>query len=355
MCQNSVFEGKGRFVALHQHAVNIIFSSLSFDVKFCFFCELDMPFSDLSLLSGNSNRALAEKIAHCLGRSLSETRIGRFSDGEIRVEIHDNIRGRDVFLIQSTCAPSNDNLMELLILADACKRASSGRITAVLPYYGYARQDRKVASRAPITAKLVADLITAAGVDRVLTVDLHAGQIQGFFDKPVDNLFALPLLVREMEQFCDKEHIIVSPDAGGVERARSFATKLDIGLAIVDKRRASPNEAEVMHLIGNVAGKKAILVDDMIDTAGTLTKAAEAVMSHGAHSVMAVATHAVLSGPAIQRINDSLLDSVLVTDSIPLGEKSDLTSKIQTTTVASLIAEAIYAIHNNASVSRLFY
>ena len=314
-----------------------------------------MPFSDLSLLSGNSNRGLAEKIAHCLGRSLSDTRIGRFSDGEIRVEIHDNIRGRDVFLIQSTCAPCNDNLMELLILADACKRASSGRITAVLPYYGYARQDRKVASRAPITAKLVADLITASGVDRVLTVDLHAGQIQGFFDKPVDNLFALPLLVREMERFCDKEHIIVSPDAGGVERARAFAKKLDLGLAIVDKRRSSPNEAEVMHLIGNVQGKKAILVDDMIDTAGTLTKAAEAVMAHGAKSVMAVATHAVLSGPAIERINESPLNSVLVTDSIPLGEKSLQTSKIETTTVATLIAEAIYAIHNNASVSRLFY
>ena len=328
---------------------------LPFGIGSYLFCGWDMPFSDLSLLSGNSNRGLAEKIAHCLGRSLSDTRIGRFSDGEIRVEIHDNIRGRDVFLIQSTCAPCNDNLMELLILADACKRASSGRITAVLPYYGYARQDRKVASRAPITAKLVADLITAAGVDRVLTVDLHAGQIQGFFDKPVDNLFALPLLVREMEKFCDKEHIIVSPDAGGVERARSFAKKLDIGLAIVDKRRSSPNEAEVMHLIGNVQGKKAILVDDMIDTAGTLTKAAEAVMVHGAQSVMAVATHAVLSGPAIERINMSPLDSVLVTDSIPLGEKSVHTSKIETTTVAALIAEAIYAIHNNASVSRLFY
>ena len=251
-----------------------------------------MAFSDLALLSGNSNRGLAEKIAHCLGRSLSNTRVGQFSDGEIRVEIHDNIRGRDVFLIQSTCAPCNDNLMEMLIMADACKRASAGRITAVIPYYGYARQDRKVASRAPITAKLVADLITTAGVDRVLTVDLHAGQIQGFFNKPVDNLFALPLLVRELEKVCDKESIIVSPDAGGVERARSFAKKLDIGLAIVDKRRSAPNEAAVMHLIGNVEGKKAILVDDMIDTAGTLTKAAEAVMKHGAQSVMAAATHA---------------------------------------------------------------
>ena len=314
-----------------------------------------MAFSDLALLSGNSNRGLAEKIAHCLGRSLSNTRVGQFSDGEIRVEIHDNIRGRDVFIIQSTCDPCNDNLMEMLILADACKRASAGRITAVIPYYGYARQDRKVASRAPITAKLVADLITTAGIDRVLTVDLHAGQIQGFFNRPVDNLFALPLLVRELEKVCDKESIIVSPDAGGVERARSFAKKLDVGLAIVDKRRSAPNEAAVMHLIGNVEGKKAILVDDMIDTAGTLTKAAEAVMDHGAQSVMAAATHAVLSGPAIDRISHSSLSSVLVTDSIPLELKSEQCSKLQVTSVSALIAEAIHAIHNNASVSRLFY
>ena len=240
-------------------------------------------------------------------------------------------------------------------MADACKRASAGRITAVIPYYGYARQDRKVASRAPITAKLVADLITTAGIDRVLTVDLHAGQIQGFFNKPVDNLFALPLLVRELEKVCDEESIIVSPDAGGVERARAFAKKLDIGLAIVDKRRAAPNEAAVMHLIGNVEGKKAILVDDMIDTAGTLTKAAEAVMEHGAQSVMAAATHAVLSGPAIERINGSSLSSVLVTDSIPLEVKSGHCEKLQATSVSTLIAEAIHAIHNNSSVSRLFY
>jgi len=315
---------------------------------------LDMAFTELSLLSGNSNRALAEKIAGALGRSLNNTRVGRFSDGEIRVEIHDNIRGRDVFIIQSTCSPCNDNLMEMLIMSDACKRASAGRITAVIPYYGYARQDRKVASRAPITAKLVADLISTAGVDRVLTVDLHAGQIQGFFDRPVDNLFALPLLVRELENVCDQNSIIVSPDAGGVERARSFAKKLNVGLAIVDKRRSAPNEAAVMHLIGNVEGKKAILVDDMIDTAGTLTKAAKAVMSHGAESVIAVATHAVLSGPAIERLNDSPLQSIIVTDSLPLEDKSQQCSKLQVASISTLIADAIHAIHNNSSVSRLF-
>ena len=313
-----------------------------------------MFYSELSLLSGNANKALAQRIAQSLGLSLSETRVGRFSDGEIRVEIHDNIRGRDVFLIQSTCAPSNDNLMELLIMADACKRASAGRLTAVIPYYGYARQDRKVASRAPITAKLVADLITTAGMDRVLTVDLHAGQIQGFFDRPVDNLFALPLLVRELEKICTENSIIVSPDAGGVERARAFAKKLNLGLAIVDKRRSSPNEADVMHIIGNVEGKDAILVDDMIDTAGTLTKAAVAIMAHGAKSVRACATHAVLSGPAIDRLNGSPLEEIIVTDSIPLEEKCISCPKIQVTSVSTLIAEAIQAIHNNASVSRLF-
>ena len=245
--------------------------------------------------------------------------------------------------------------MELLIMADACKRASAGRLTAVIPYYGYARQDRKVASRAPITAKLVADLITTAGMDRVLTVDLHAGQIQGFFDRPVDNLFALPLLVSELKNYCDEDSIIVSPDAGGVERARSFAKKLNVGLAIVDKRRSAPNEADVMHMIGNVHGKKAILVDDMIDTAGTLTKAAAAIMAHGAKSVMACATHGVLSGPALDRLNDSCLSKVIITDSIPMENNSQQCPKLQISSVSSLIAEAIHAIHNNASVSRLFY
>ncbi len=313
-----------------------------------------MPLSEMMLLSGNAHKELATDISKSLNTTLGEARVGRFSDGEVRVEILENIRGRDVFLIQPVCAPTNDNLMELLIMADACKRASAGRLTAVIPYYGYARQDRKVASRAPITAKLVADLLTTAGMTRVLTVDLHAGQIQGFFDMPVDNLFSLPLLVNELRKVRTDNTVIVSPDAGGVERARSYAKKLNAGLAIVDKRRANPNEAEVMHIIGNVTGKNAILVDDMIDTAGTLTKAANAIMSHGAETVSAAATHGVLSGPALGRIMESSLSKVWIMDTIPVEGKAIECPKIEVVSIAGLIGEAIQAIHDNASISRLF-
>ena len=264
--------------------------------------------SEIKIFSGNANTSFAKAIADFLDLNVGRAKVGRFSDGEIQVEISDNVRGRDVFVIQPTCAPVNDHLMELLILADACKRASAGRITAVIPYYGYSRQDRKVAPRAPISAKLVADLISAAGVDRVLTMDLHAGQIQGFFDIPVDNLYSSPTLAEHARLSLPTENlVVVSPDAGGVERARSFAKRLNAGLAIVDKRRSGPNVAEVMHLIGDVSGKNAIIVDDMIDTAGTLAKAAEAVIQAGAIKVFAVATHAVLSGPALERIASSRL------------------------------------------------
>jgi len=311
--------------------------------------------SDIKIFTGNANPALTEKIAHALGTRVQSAKVGRFSDGEINVELAENVRGRDVFLVQPTCAPANDHLMELLILADACKRASAGRITAVLPYYGYARQDRKARPRVPITAKLVADLLSTSGMDRILTMELHAGQIQGFFDIPVDNLFSSPLLCEAIAKSVPIEgSVIVSPDAGGVERARSFAKRLGCGLAIIDKRRPGPNEAEIMHIVGDVRGKVAIIVDDMIDTAGTLTKAAAAVKNAGATSVHAAATHPVLSGPAVSRINDSVLESVIVTDSIPLSENGRASAKIRTVSVAHLFADAIRAIHHHDSVSRLF-
>ena len=311
--------------------------------------------SEIKIFSGNANPHFAKAIADFLDLNVGRAKVGRFSDGEIQVEISDNVRGRDVFLIQPTCAPVNDHLMEVLILADACKRASAGRITAVIPYYGYSRQDRKVAPRAPISAKLVADLISAAGVDRVLTMDLHAGQIQGFFDIPVDNLYSSPTLAEHARASLPTENlVVVSPDAGGVERARSFAKRLNAGLAIVDKRRSGPNVAEVMHLIGDVTGKNAIIVDDMIDTAGTLAKAAEAVMNEGALKVFAVATHAVLSGPALERIAGSVLSKVIVTDTIPLGSSSGGIEKIEVVSVAEAFGEAIRAIHHHDSVSRLF-
>lgn len=312
-------------------------------------------FGEITLFSGNANPDLAEKICQRLGIPLGEARVGRFSDGEIRVEIEQNVRGRDVFLIQPTCSPCNDNLMELLIMAEACRRSSAGRITAVMPYFGYARQDRKVQPRAPITARLVADLIQATGIGRVLTMDLHAGQIQGFFDIPVDNLYAQPLLYRFLrESLVDGDTVIVSPDAGGVERARSYAKRLKTQLAIIDKRRSGPNEAEVMHIIGEVRGRRAVLVDDMVDTAGTLTKGAEAVKKHGAESAFAVATHPVLSGPAIERIEKSVFERVIVTDTIPLSEAAKRCEKIQVLSVASLFAEAIRAVHFDDSISRLF-
>jgi ribose-phosphate pyrophosphokinase len=257
--------------------------------------------------------------------------------------------------VQPTCAPTNDHIMELLILADACKRASAGRITAVVPYYGYSRQDRKVAPRAPISAKLVADLITTAGIQRVVTMDLHAGQIQGFFDIPVDNLFGTPTLSEHIARNINTQNaVVVSPDAGGVERARGFAKRIGASIAIIDKRRSGPNKAEVMHLVGDVRDKTAIIVDDMIDTAGTLQKAAQAVQDNGAAAVYAVATHAVLSGPAVQRISESVLQKVFVTDTIPLSEQAAACAKIATVPVGRVLAEAIRSIHGNDSVSRLF-
>ncbi len=311
--------------------------------------------SEIKLLTGNANPRLATAIAEYLDIQLGRASVGRFSDGEINVEIADNVRGRDVFLIQPTCAPANDHLMELLILGDACKRSSAGRITAVMPYYGYARQDRKVAPRAPISAKLVADLLSRAGVDRVLTMELHAGQIQGFFDIPVDNLYSSARLSAHVDRELRLDNcVVVSPDAGGVERARAFAKRLKAGLAIIDKRRSGPNVAEVMHLIGDVEGRTAILVDDMIDTAGTLCGAAKAVKDHGATKVYAVATHPVLSGPAVQRIKDSVLDRVFVTDTVPLRPEALACEKLDVVSVANIFAEAIRAIHHDDSVSRLF-
>ncbi len=312
-------------------------------------------YGELTLFTGNANPELAQKISDQLGVRLGSARVGRFSDGEIRVEIHQNVRGRDVFLIQSTCAPSNDNLMELLIMAEACKRSSAGRITAVVPYFGYARQDRKVQPRAPITARLMADLMQAAGIERVLTMDLHAGQIQGFFDIPVDNLYAQPLLYRRIREYvAGKDCTVVSPDAGGVERARSYAKYLGSQLAIIDKRRSRPNEAEVLHIVGDVEGRLAVLIDDMIDTAGTLTKGGKAVHAHGAKGVIAASSHAVLSGPAIERISSSVFERIIVTDTIPLRAEAIECGRIEVISVAPLFAEAIRAVHFNDSISRLF-
>jgi ribose-phosphate pyrophosphokinase len=308
------------------------------------------------ILSGNANRPLAQKISDRLGKPLGHCEVRRFSDGEVFVEIQENVRGRDVYVIQSTCRPANDTLMELLIMIDALKRASAKEITAVVPYYGYARQDRKVAPRTPITAKLVADLLTKAGATRIVSMDLHAGQIQGFFDIPFDNLFASPVLLDYLKKEVVNmgELVLVSPDAGGVERVRAFAKRLNASVAMIDKRRTGPNVAKAMNVIGDVKGKTAIIVDDMIDTAGTLTEAVGAVLSHGATQVLAAATHGVLSGPAIQRLKDSPIQRVIVTDTIPLSEESKACDKIIQLSVADLLAEAIYRIHNYDSVSSLF-
>lgn len=309
----------------------------------------------IRVFTGNSNPVLAQKICECLQVPLGGARVRTFSDGEIMIEITENVRGRDVYIVQSTCAPTNNNLMELLIMTDALKRASAATITAVMPYYGYARQDRKAAPRTPITAKLVADLITTAGVDRVVTIDLHAGQIQGFFNIPVDNLYAAPVMVEYLKnRFKGEKVVMVSPDAGGTERARAFAKRLEYTLAVIDKRRTGPNVAEVMHLIGDVRGKIAIILDDMIDTAGTLTQAAKALKENGASAIYACATHGVLSGPAIERINNSDIEEVLLTDTIPAGEKQEQTGKIRMLSVANLLAEAIRRIHEDESVSSLF-
>jgi ribose-phosphate pyrophosphokinase len=303
----------------------------------------------------NSNPELAQKICDSLGVPLGSARVRTFSDGEVMVEIGENVRGRDVYVIQSTCAPTNNNLMELLVMTDALKRASAATITAVMPYYGYARQDRKAAPRTPITAKLVADLITTSGVDRVVTIDLHAGQIQGFFNIPVDNLYAAPVILNHLKnRFSGEQVVMVSPDAGGTERARAFAKRLECTLAVIDKRRTGPNVAEVMHLIGDVRDKVAIILDDMVDTAGTLTQAAKALRENGARSIYACATHGVLSGPAIERINNSDIEEMVLTDTIPLGDKGQLTSKITMLSVSELLAEAIRRIHEDESVSSLF-
>ncbi|MEW6261943.1 MAG: ribose-phosphate pyrophosphokinase [Thermodesulfobacteriota bacterium] len=309
---------------------------------------------DVIIVTGNSHPALSKEICGYLGLPLGLTQVRRFSDGEIFVELGENVRGRDVFIIQSTSTPVNEHLMELLIMIDALKRASARRITAVLPYYGYARQDRKVAPRVPISAKLVADLITVAGAKRLLSMDLHAGQIQGFFDIPVDHLFAAPVFLNYIRDKQLMDLIIVSPDAGGVERARAYAKRLGVSMAIVDKRREEANVAQVMNIIGDVEGKTAIIVDDMVDTAGTLTQAAEALKKHGARAVMACATHPVLSGPAVERIDASVLTSVVLANTIPLSEKAKVSPKIHTLSVAPLLGEAIRRIHQEDSVSSLF-
>jgi ribose-phosphate pyrophosphokinase len=308
----------------------------------------------LTIFSGNANRDLAESICKCVEVRLGACDVTTFSDGEIFVEVGENVRGVNCFVVQSTCSPVNQHLMELLVMIDALKRASAGSIVAVIPYFGYARQDRKVKPRTPISAKLVADLITAAGADRVVTVDLHAGQIQGFFDIPVDHLFGMPVMIEYLKQHHGKDSVLVSPDAGGVERARAYSKRLGASLAIIDKRRERANVSEVMNIIGDVKGKDAVLVDDMIDTAGTLTNAARALMEAGARSVSACASHAVFSGPAIKRIEDSPLQEVIVTDTIPLTADGKACKKIKQLSVARLLGEAIKRIHHGDSISSLF-
>ncbi|PTL35740.1 phosphoribosylpyrophosphate synthetase [Candidatus Methylomirabilis limnetica] len=307
----------------------------------------------LILFSGNANRALSQEIADYLGVPLGDAEVTRFADDEILVQVCENVRGADVFVIQPTCRPVNENLMELLVIIDALKRASAWRITAVMPYYGYGRQDRKVQPRVPITAKLVADLLTAAGVHRVLTMDLHAGQIQGFFTTPVDHLYAAPVLLRYFEERRLGDAVVVSPDAGGVERARAFAKRLGSPLAFIDKRRTRPNEAKIMHIVGDVEGRDVIIVDDMIDTGGTLTQAVTALLEKGAKRIFASCTHPVLSGPAVERIDGSALEEVVVTNTIPLPD-GRMSKKLTVLSVAPLLGEAISRIHKEESVSCLF-
>lgn len=308
----------------------------------------------IKIFAGNSNQPLANDICKHLNVTTGNAKVRTFSDGEILVEIGENVRGRDVYVIQSTSSPANHNLMELLVMVDALKRASAARINAVVPYFGYARQDRKVAPRAPITAKLVADMMSVAGIDRLLTMDLHAGQIQGFFDIPVDHLYAAPVMLGEIRQQNFSDLIIVSPDAGGTERARAFAKRLHAGLAIIDKRRSGPNVAEVMHIIGDVKGKNCVIIDDMIDTAGTLCAAASALQEQGAADVYACATHGVLSGPALERISESPLKKVYITDTIHSQEKLAQCDTLHRLSVSHLLAEAIRRTHNAESVSSLF-
>jgi len=309
---------------------------------------------DLKLLAGNSNPGLAKEIAEYIGQELSQATVTTFSDGETRVRIDENVRGGDVFLIQSCCHPVNTSIMELLLLIDAVKRSSASKITAVIPYYGYGRQDRKDQPRVPISAKLIADLLTVAGANRILTMDLHAGPIQGFFNIPVDHLYAMPVLLDYIKKQHVSDMVIVSPDAGGVERARAFAKRLNSSLAIIDKRRESPNQAEVMNIIGDVKDKHALLFDDMIDTAGTIVQTAQTCLDNGALSVWAGCTHPVLSGPALERLETSCLREVVVTNTIPLNGKDQHCSKLKALSVAPLLGEAILRIHREESVTSLF-
>lgn len=311
---------------------------------------------DMKLFAGNATPELARKIADRLYIKLGEADVGRFSDGEISVQINENVRGADVFIIQSTCSPTNDNLMELIVMVDALRRASAGRITAVMPYFGYARQDRRVRSaRVPITAKVVADFLSSVGVDRVLTVDLHAEQIQGFFDVPVDNVFGSPVLLEHMKQQQFHDPVMVSPDIGGVVRARAMAKLMnDADLAIIDKRRPKANESQVMHIIGDVAGRDCIMVDDMIDTGGTLCKAAEALKTHGAKRVFAYATHPVFSGNAVENLSNCDIDEVVVTDSIPLDPAMKNTGIVTQLTLSGMLSEALRRVSNEESISAMF-
>jgi ribose-phosphate pyrophosphokinase len=307
------------------------------------------------VFTGNANPDLAKKIVDHLGMPLGNVSVSQFSDGEIAVELHDNVRGRDVFVVQSTCAPTNDNLMELIVMVDALRRASAGRITAVVPYFGYARQDRRVRSaRVPITAKVVADMMVGVGVDRVLTVDLHAEQIQGFFDVPVDNVYGSPVLLEDIEAQKFEDLIVVSPDIGGVVRARAVAKQLGIDLAIIDKRRPRANVAEVMHIIGEIEGRTCLLVDDIIDTAGTLCSAAKALKAQGAKKVVAYCTHPVLSGKAIENLNNSELDQLVVADSIPLSQAAQECSRIRSLSLSKMLAEAMRRLSNEESLSAMF-
>jgi len=311
-------------------------------------------YGEIRIFGGRAHPALTREICEYLGVSQGNSKAFDFSDGEAFFQIDENVRGADVYVVQPTCRPVNDSLMELLIMIDAFKRSSATRITAVLPYYGYARQDKKDRPRVPITAKLVADLISRAGADRVLTLDLHASQIQGFFDVPVDHLFAAPVVLEAIREMEIPDLVIVSPDAGGVERARALAKRVSAGLAIVDKRRVAPNEAEVMHIIGDVAGRNALIVDDIIDTAGTLTKTVEALLARGARRILAAGVHGILSGQALERITASPLDAVLITNTTPVEEKLAACSKLRVRSVAPLLGEAIRRIHENSSVSSLF-
>lgn len=310
--------------------------------------------NDFAVFTGNSNPVLAKKICKYLGVQLGGAKVKTFSDGEIQIEIEETVRGKDIFIVQSTCPPVNDNLVELLLMIDAFKRSAASRITAVMPYYGYSRQDKKVVPRVPISARLIADLLTVAGTNRLITMDLHAGQIQGFFDIPVDNLFAAPVIIEYIKSNFSNNLVIVSPDAGGVERARAYAKRLNTDLAIIDKRRDAPNKAIAMSVIGDVTDKVAVIIDDMIDTAGTLIEAAYAIIEHGAKEVHACCAHPVFSGPAIDRIKNSVLKSIVVSDTIPLNSKAETCDKISTLSISELVGESIIRCHKGDSVSNLF-